>query len=66
MNDMATDIAVQTSTQLIKDTLDALYTPLSKIVNVNRAKFLESFNAYCDCPQSTSPLLSRLLPQCFQ
>ncbi|SHK16425.1 NACHT domain-containing protein [Ruegeria lacuscaerulensis ITI-1157] len=60
MNDMATDIAVQTSTQLIKDTLDALYTPLSKIVNVNRAKFLESFNAYCDYMLTKSSMVRTL------
>ena len=48
MTVLPTEVATQVSTQLIKDALESLHAPISNIITVNRAKFLENFRSYCE------------------
>ncbi|MGJ8628690.1 MAG: NACHT domain-containing protein [Sulfitobacter sp.] len=48
MDEYSAKVTADVSTQLIKDSLEAMFAPLSKFVNVSRAKFLGGFNPYCE------------------
>ena len=46
MDDQVEVIAAQVTTQLIKDSLSSMYSPISQFLTVKRAQFLEQFSSY--------------------
>lgn len=47
MSDAIIEVSANVATQLIQDTLSGLYTPLSSLITVKKAQFIEKFTAHC-------------------
>ena len=60
MDEQGVDIATQVATQLIKDSLSTLFSPISQFVTVKKAKFFESFTSYCTLVYGKSSLVRTL------
>lgn len=60
MSDPISDIPVAVATQLVKDSLNSLYEPLSDFLLVKKAQFLEEFSSYCTLIYNKNSLVRTL------
>ncbi len=60
MNDQGAEIVAQVVTQLIKDSLSSMYSPISQFLTVKKAQFLEGFSSYCTLVYGKSSLVRTL------
>ncbi|MGV2974264.1 NACHT domain-containing protein [Roseibium alexandrii] len=60
MDEQVVEIAAQTATNLIKDSLSSMYSPISEILTVKRAQFFEGFSSYCNLIHEKNSLVRTL------